>query len=281
MDAVTAKALNLRPVGVGVIPPALNIGIVMKRLPPAAAKAIASVIVPPPIPPTPPALPAGSDVWYDAPNNSVIPYQNWAQAFCLDTPNNGFGVDVPGGGDAPESDMFDEGVETLTASAWWQLTVPPGNGCLLMVDTVASEGGILNGDGSDIATYQTDTNILIVTSTDWPAAPFTSANMKFDKLVAKPFTSINSSGGNWQNDDISGAATSTRFPFLSQMSTWLPGGSGIVASPPLYDAPPHNQPITYWIRVDTWGGEAAMGTNYQDGMIYRLRVTLIPLPSPT
>ena len=222
-----------------VIPPDIEVGIVMRRT---VEPGVSAGVVPEVAPAV--SLPAGSDVWYDSPNNSVSPFGQMSLVTCADTDATDFTIDdaVDNEADLPPLPPAD----AVLASAWWQVTVPDTvAGALLTIDTWQTRGGLLNEAGDAPATYPTDTNMSVYAAPDPPPLdPLPSATVDFSKLVLVA-----------QTDDTP-QPPGVDFPYLS----WL-----------FAELEPNK---VYFIRVDTWGGEAAAGSKYFDGIIYRLRVSI-------
>jgi len=193
-----------------------------------------------------PAIPAGSDGWYDAPTASVIPFAAHSDAVSELTVATAFGADDDF---AAEEDL--PGLLVVpVASAWWQLTVPASvSDVLLTVDTWLTIGGRLDwAGGTDTAYYYPgDTNLSIWTTAEAPPlGELPTDDTDFDTLELVD-----------QNDDSPDPADPTR-EYTSRLVN-VPLTAGKV----------------YWIRVDTWGGEEAEGGGmYADGLTYRLRVSL-------
>lgn len=178
---MTSIPLTFRPT----IPPNVNVGVVLKRLPEAAK--VVPEAVPPEVCPVP-KLPPGADVWYYVWNGraaigspataiaAVIPYKLYDGILSEDTPNDDYTVDDDHEyeGDIPD---FDFGAHGPQASAWWVLAVPISSpGCWVTIDTWLTTGG-------ETAAKKTDTNLAILTATDgvsWAPLTFDDAAVRFD-----------------------------------------------------------------------------------------------------
>lgn len=205
---------------------------------------VAPVVESEPVPPPVAALPAGTDRWYDSPDVAVIPFRTIDAETCPDTEAKDFTVD---------DDVDDENDAVLSipalASAWWQLTTPDDiTSATLTLDTWQTRGGLLNAAGDGPATYKTDTNLGVYTTTDveaLPLDPLPTGTVDFSSLQSVEL-----------NDDDP-EPPGVDFPYLSKVVATLEPGR------------------VYWIRVDTWGGESSPGGGmYFDGITYRLRISL-------
>lgn len=74
------------------------------------------------------SIPAGVDVWYDAPTQALLPWANYTAAAAPSLSNSGFGLDD---GIDYEGDYF-----TGDATAWWQINSKGGT---LGVNATASD----------------------------------------------------------------------------------------------------------------------------------------------
>lgn len=190
-----------------------------------------------------PEIPAGSDVWYESPNASVIPFQEYGDAVSGLTDATAFGEDDD---DAFEGDLAGIPAAPL-ASAWWQITTPAGiTSASLTVDTWLTTGARLNSAGDGPADYPGDTNLSIWTTAEAPplgALPTASTDFDTMTLVAS-------------SDDDPDPSDSTR-QYTSKLEN-------VTLAPDK----------VYWIRVDTWGSP----TMNADGIVYRIRVSLTITP---
>lgn len=195
------------------------------------------------------SLPAGSDSWYDSGANANIPFQAYDGALSEITDASAFGTDDDFDG---EEDLPGIPVSPPLASAWWQITTPADKGGTLTVDTWRSTGGQQNFDESP-AVYKTDTNLSIWKSPVAP--PLGPLPIRDDPIV--DFTTLELVAS---SDDAPDPEDADR-PYTSKLEDVVLEANSV-----------------YWIRVDTWGGDAAPGSMYFDGIQYQLQLTLVPDP---
>lgn len=232
---MTAYKLSMR--NGGVIPPAITLGVVLRPRQAEAAKAApaAAAAEAPQVP-----LPIGSDPWY---NPAVIPFQEYDGQVSEPTPAAEYGIDDAVAWEGDIAGVLSSG--GFLASAWWEIR--PTHDCLLTVDTWLTTGGLKKADNTTPAVYPTDTNLWVLTTDEDPAPvpPYPSAGTDFDLMI--PVAS---------SDDSPDPDDPDR-PYTSKV-TDVALAAGKV----------------YWIRCDTWGGEASPGTMYGDGITFKLRVSI-------
>lgn len=237
---MTAYKLKLRPGGI--IPPAVEVGVELKR------RAVAEL---PPVvlAGSPPAtLPTGVDRWYDS-RNAIIPWRAYDAVTLPDVNNWENGV---GFGDAfsldDDADYELDIPDLYTASnpdrsAWWMLQVPADApaGCLLTVDNFQSVPGPASTlDPGD--PYVPDLFLnLITTDVDPIPAGVWPDTLDFTNLYQVAY-----------DEDTPDPDTGKQYCSKIADFELVPGK-------------------TYWIRCDLY--DAVNGVD--DDVIYRLRLSIV------
>lgn len=195
-------------------------------------------------------IPAGTDRWYDALTNALIPWRPIIAETAPDTPNYQGGA---GGGSFTwdddrefEGDIVDGYYGSSPGdgrSAWWALRVPSDapEGCTLTIDNFKSTiGPDSTDDPSDI--YRPDLYLnLVTTDVDpIPTSPLPSADLDFSLLYQVAY-----------NEDTADDVTGKQYCSIIGNFPLIPGK-------------------TYWIRTDLY----SPNFDHSDDVIYRARFTL-------